>query len=684
MTEVDRTRSVLSSPWGIASLLLAITFLGDGLLIPWLGFYWDDWPMMWFLRSLGPAGFRDVWAMDRPMLGWWFQLTTTLLGAQPWGWHLFALLARWLSSLTLWWALSQLWPNHRRRVMLSALLFAVYPGFQQISIAVIYSHYFLVLSLVNISLGTMVVAVRRSEQRWWALPLSLLSGALSLFTLEFFLGMELARPLILWLVLRRDERSPARVFRRVLRFWSPYLLVLSVYLPWRVLLVGFRAYKPTLLQGLVGDATQTATVLVSTALGDLWQAGVQAWLQAIRPPLVSEFGRLSTLIYWGVVGLGGLLALALLKGSTHVKQRGEQEGEGRSSWGMEALGLGAFALLAGGWPHWIPQLPLELYFPFDRFTLGLMFGSSLLVAGVLDLLLRARWPWLLVAAALVGLSVGSHFEAATAFRRAWNDQRAFFWQLAWRIPGLEPGTTVITNESPLPYLSDNSITGAFNWMYAPGARSRELPYMVYDIDTRLGRGLKSTEPGIPIIQPYRAATFRGSTSQVLVLFLAPPRCLHVVDPILSDSSPLLGPPMSQVVALSRPELIRVNEEHGARPPETIFGPEPSRDSWCYYFQKADLARQQGDWERVVALGEKAFALRDKPNDASERIPFIEGYAHMGRWARALEITQEAFEHDSAVGRMLCRAWDRIERDLASEAAREAASQARLDLGCSGG
>ncbi len=640
--------------------------------------------MMWFLHSLGPAGFRDVWAMDRPMLGWWFQLTTTLLGVQPLGWHIFALLARWLSSLTLWWALTLLWPDHRRRVLLVALIFAVYPGFQQISIAVIYSHYFLILSLVNISLGTMIVAVRRSAWRRWALCLSLLSGALSLFTMEFFLGMELARPLILWLVLRRQERSPARVFRRVLRFWSPYLLVLGIYLPWRVLLVGFRAYKPTLLQGLAVNAAQTATALISTVLGDLWQAGVQAWLLAIRPPQVSEFGRLSTLIYWGVVGLGGLLALSLLKGSDIVEQGEKLEGGGRSAWGMEALGLGAFALLAGGWPHWIPQLPLELYFPFDRFTLGLMFGSSLLVAGALDLLLRARWPWLLVAAALVGLSVGSHFEAATAFRRAWNEQRAFFWQLTWRIPGLEPGTTIITNELPLPYVTDNSITGAFNWMYAPEVRSRRLPYVVYDIDTRLGRGLKSTEPGVPILQSYRAATFRGSTSQALVLFVAPPRCLHVVDPVLSDSSPLLGPPISQVVALSRPELIRVDDEPGARPPETIFGPEPSRDSWCYYYQKADLARQQGEWERVVALGEQAFALEDKPNDASERIPFIEGYAHMGRWQRALEITRQAFEHERAVGRMLCRAWDRIERDLASQAARDAASRARLGLGCSGG
>jgi len=27
--------------------------------------------------------------------------------------------------------------------------------------------------------------------------------------------------------------------------------------------------------------------------------------------------------------------------------------------------------------------------------------------------------------------------------------------------------------------------------------------------------------------------------------------------------------------------------------------------WCYYYQKANLARQQGDWEQVIALGREA-------------------------------------------------------------------------------
>ena len=27
----------------------------------------------------------------------------------------------------------------------------------------------------------------------------------------------------------------------------------------------------------------------------------------------------------------------------------------------------------------------------------------------------------------------------------------------------------------------------------------------------------------------------------------------------------------------------------------------NRDTWCYFYQKADLARQVGDWEKVMTL-----------------------------------------------------------------------------------
>jgi hypothetical protein len=107
----------------------------------------------------------------------------------------------------------------------------------------------------------------------------------------------------------------------------------------------------------------------------------------------------------------------------------------------------------------------------------------------------------------------------------------------------------------------------------------------------------------------------------------------------------------------------------------VYGSEPPR-GWCYYFEKADLARQQKDWEEVVRIGEIAFALDDHPNDPVERFVFIEGYAHTSDWARAQELSVESFRvSKDYVGPMLCSLWSRIGRETATSAEQSVAVEA---------
>ena len=167
--------------------LLAVCVLAYALLIPLLGFYWDDWPMLWFLHALGPGGFDQVWAMDRPLVGVLFQLSTAMIGAVPWGWHVFALAARWTSLMAFWWGLRELWPDRKQAVRWVILLLAVYPGFQQQSIGLIYSHYFLVMAFVGVSWASMLSALHRTRAWMW-FALSIICGAVGLFSMEFFLG----------------------------------------------------------------------------------------------------------------------------------------------------------------------------------------------------------------------------------------------------------------------------------------------------------------------------------------------------------------------------------------------------------------------------------------------------------------------------------------------------------------
>src|SRR3989442_14887648 len=116
-------------------VLLFLCFLSYGTLIPWLGFYWDDWPAVWVSHSLGRAALREYTSGDRPFLGWLYFVTAAWLGEVPLHWHIYALVVRWLTAVILWWSLRGIWPTRNREISSVAFLFAVYPGFTQQSIA---------------------------------------------------------------------------------------------------------------------------------------------------------------------------------------------------------------------------------------------------------------------------------------------------------------------------------------------------------------------------------------------------------------------------------------------------------------------------------------------------------------------------------------------------------------------
>ncbi len=110
--------------------LLALCILSYTLLIRYLGYYWDDWPFIWISQKLGTAGLVRYFHTNRPIWGLIFQVTTPLLGHEPWRWHLFALLWRWIASVLLWMLLRLVWPRHSQAALWPSLLFAVYPGSQ--------------------------------------------------------------------------------------------------------------------------------------------------------------------------------------------------------------------------------------------------------------------------------------------------------------------------------------------------------------------------------------------------------------------------------------------------------------------------------------------------------------------------------------------------------------------------
>ena len=113
----------------IPFVLLLITVVSFGLLIPWLGFYWDDWPVIYMTNTQGTAGFWGFYQYDRPFSAWTYILFAPLLGTHPLTWQIFVLLLRWLTAVFVWMSLKMIWPQKPRQVFWIALLFAVCPIF---------------------------------------------------------------------------------------------------------------------------------------------------------------------------------------------------------------------------------------------------------------------------------------------------------------------------------------------------------------------------------------------------------------------------------------------------------------------------------------------------------------------------------------------------------------------------
>ncbi|HEY3475181.1 MAG TPA: hypothetical protein VGK56_11270, partial [Anaerolineales bacterium] len=321
-------------------------------------------------------------------------------------------------------------------------------------------------------------------------------------------------------------------------------------------------------------------------------------------------------------------------------------------------------LLAGG-SFWMVGIEPQLHFSADRFTLPFMLGSSLLVVALVMLFdSRPKLQYGLLAL-LIAFSIGKQFETNIAYVRDWDVHQELFWQMSWRIPALEENTAIVSNDLPVTYFSDNSLSGPLNWIYA---RPGEMDHILYFISIRLNRGLTDLEPGLPIEQNYLAKTFYGNTSRLVVIDYSPPGCVRVLDPAIDSANRLIVPLLRDAAVLSNTSLIY--QEDAVTLPPSLFPSEPAH-GWCYYFQKAELARQFGDWPEVAELGDIAFNLDDHPNDPVERFVFIEGYAHTGEWARAVRLSRETYRiSKDYVGPLLCRLWERIEIETANSSSEE--------------
>ncbi len=342
-------------------------------------------------------------------------------------------------------------------------------------------------------------------------------------------------------------------------------------------------------------------------------------------------------------------------------QYAQEDDDSSNSFHWQAMLLGVLGILAGRLPSWIAGLPLRIEFSWDRFMVSMLFGASLLFIGLVDYLVQKRNRKILIASIIIAFAVGWQFMKANSFRREWESQQQLFWELSWRAPGLKPGTLLVTHELPFEYVTDQSLTAPLNWVYAPEIDSHNLPYMLAYTKARLGSAvLPSLQPGAPISVDFRTMQFTSNTDAILVIYQESPGCLRVMDAVYSTKETIPGATymITDAIPYSNPDQIIVN---AAQPvlQQSIFGKEPGH-AWCYYFEKAELARQSGNWAEVVRLADEANQNGYSALQPAENLVFIEGYAMEERLDDAARLTRLVVSENKDLSPALCQLWDRVE------------------------
>ncbi|MCF6277422.1 MAG: hypothetical protein L3J16_01570 [Anaerolineales bacterium] len=629
-------------------ILAFITALAYGILTPQLGFYWDDLPIGWIRYQLGAEALTKYFSTNRPVWGIWYNFLTRFIPFQPIFWQIIALFWRWLTALIYFGIISHLFPKRKTLALLSALLFLLYPGFNQQFVSFVYGYHFTTYALFLFSLFAMLRGIKKPH----FIYLGLLASALNLIMGEYFFSLDLIRPFLLWIAFRQIPNPKQRI-RRVFSALLPYLITFSLAVLGRIFLFNNQVYGYSLLDDLRAAPLLTLWDLSKTILLSLYTTLISAWGQAFILPDFELQGKITIAIYLGIILISsfvvGTLALPSQKKQKSLLQRES----------FSLISLGFIAVLLAGIPFWLTDLPVSLGFPANRATLSFMLGSVLTLVGVVSLLPHEKIQIILFTL-LIAFSAGRQFLWADEFRRDWNVQKNLFWQMSWRIPALEDNTTILLNEGAIKFYADNSLSAPLNWIYAPNASAEKIPYMLFYPRSRFGIEGEKLVENMPLSHDFIAGEFQGNTKQMLLINFSPPGCLHIIDPELDSANKFIADTLLRdAVSFSRPELILLDGE--PRMPE-IYAPEPNR-GWCYFYEKADLARQQGDWTQVVALGEQAFALDDHPNAPTERFVFVEGYAQTGVWEQAEQLSLRANRvSPSYVSPLLCRLWSRIERN----------------------
>lgn len=613
--------------WGIL-LIFIISAIAYLPLVKDLGYLNDDWYLMYDMQVKDPSFFHEIFAIDRPGRAYAMIPLFSLFGFNVLPYHFTAFLFRVLGGVCLFWTMRMLWERRTFFALAVGLLFTIYPGFLSQPNAIDYQSHILGLFLALLSVALTVKSILTTEKSKKILLIlaSILTGWGYLSQMEYFIGIEVFRfACILVLTWRAQTESFRQKFLSFIKTSLPFLLIAIGFLIWRLFF--FESQRQATDIGLqISQAFSNPIIVLwwlNYLIQDFFTVTLVAWnlpmYQLAFPMRLKDM--LSALVF-------ACLAIAVLLFVIRrgVEKASEAETNIKSSMRRETLLVSLLSIVGGLIPVILVNRHVTLP-EYSRYSLIASVGAVMLLTLLLENISQRNIQKTLLSFFLA-IAVITHYGNTIQYVYQTEATQNFWWQVSWRAPMIKEGTTLIASYNN-PLSEDYFIWGPANLIYFPEKQNNnpvqiKIPAAVLTSDVI---NQITTNGGVET--PLRRGNYlERDFGNVLVMIQSSENsCARIID----GSSPEVNPYDEDRLVLIAPnsKLDSVITE-GDSPivPVTIFGAEPEH-GWCYYYQKADLARQRGEWEMIPDLLKEALDKGYYPEDAIEWMPFFQAYAIQG-------------------------------------------------------
>ena len=597
--------------------------------------YRDDWYYAMDRIIGGPGIFQAMFSIDRPARGPFFEAYYLLFGIAPIAYHLASFLWRFLGGLTALWLFHQLWPKQRNAALFMALLFSLFPGYMrwmegfedQPRIASLF------LEVLSFALTLKAISTVRTIPKIAAWTGAIITGWAYIVLVDFGMGMEVFRLLCIFVFVGQNQSYGSFIKRCIqsVRAWAIAALVPAGYLFWKLFI--FHNERPAT------NISRQLGVFISSPLttGSWWiihliqstaDVAVLSW---VPPTLQTFFGLRLRELFIGLclalLVVASIYAAQYFLSKDKVDDEDLQDDQPQPAWQMEATWIGLIGVVAGVLPVVMANRYVDFQ-SYSHYALPASLASAMFIVGLIHIL-NSNQIRILSIMALAAFAMLTHYGYSTQVVAEEKITSDFWQQMAWRAPDIQKGTTLFVNYPGIIYGDNNDIVdGPANFIYYP-ERTNQIPvtYQLYALPQ-----ISSTTNDV-LMGKNRSDGYRTHIANVNFdhfLVISQPSatgCVHAIDPrwpLYSSSDP------DQVMLIGSHSDINsiLPGQEAPKLAQTMFGPEPAH-KWCYYFEKAELALQTGDWQNAADLGTQAAKAGMHPEDPIEWIPFLQAYAQLG-------------------------------------------------------